>query len=270
MGTKARRTPPRTRVRLLLRCQAAVGRLPPPLRIPWIGLWLGLLDRRDLHALDGACYDGWAEYHGSEHNRRGLWPWEERALDAHFPTEGRFLVVAAGGGREALALVARGYAIHGCECHPDLLRVAQKRLAEVAPGARLLPSPRDGLAAPTRDYDGAFLGWGAHSLVAGRGRRVDLLTSLGRHLRPGAPVLLSFLAHIGRAPGLRAIAPVANAVRRFRRRAPVERGDTLAPNFVHVFDRPGILAEVDAAGFDVVDDRVDDDAYPHLVARRRT
>src|SRR5690242_14925828 len=83
-----------------------------------LGFWLGILDRSSLQAIDEAYYDNLIatslrgsgiDYTGSEHNLRGLFPWEETAVKTHFPAASSVLVIGAGGGREVIALQQLGY-----------------------------------------------------------------------------------------------------------------------------------------------------------------
>ena len=220
----------------------------------WTGLWLGVLRREDLHAVDGAFYDGQALYRDDAHNRRGLLRWERRALDAHFPPSGRLLVLAAGGGRELLPLAAAGYAVEGFECNPTLVRVAERLLAEDgASAARVRPIARDAAPAGEGPFDGVIVGWGSYMLIAGRARRVAFLRALRREVPDGAPVLLSFFTRSERGRRARIVHAVARAVRRLRGDAPPDLGDDLTPNFVHRFTEEEVRAELAEGGFALVD-----------------
>ena len=48
----------------------------------------------------------------------------------YFQNAKRLLLVGAGGGREVLALIRLGYEVHGVECNPELVRVANTLLEE--------------------------------------------------------------------------------------------------------------------------------------------
>src|SRR5690349_14128433 len=73
----------------------------------WDGLFLGLMDRETLAALDRAFYaratetiDGRLQRYDEEgHIRSGLAEWEERVMRAAFPAGCRVLVTSAGAGR---------------------------------------------------------------------------------------------------------------------------------------------------------------------------
>ena len=213
------------------------------------GLWLGVLDHHDLHAVDAAHYANAARYLDEEHNRSGLMPWEREAFSGHFPSSGAVLVLAAGAGREMLALLDLGYDVVGYEPHPLLVSTGETLLAG---RASLHASARDEApAAPPggRPFDAVVVGWSAYTLVIGSARRRALLRQLRTLVRDDAPVLLSFFTRTPDDTRSRLVAGTAGAVRRLRGRPPVELGDDLLPNAVHRFTRAEVAAELAAAGF---------------------
>jgi hypothetical protein len=55
-------------------------------RVAFVGFWLGVLDRRTLHAIDDLAYRRWRPlYQNPEYNRRGLFEWEREAIESYFP-----------------------------------------------------------------------------------------------------------------------------------------------------------------------------------------
>jgi hypothetical protein len=108
--------------------------------------------------------------------------------------------------------------------------------------------------------------------MQGRARRIAFLSQARRRLPHGGPVLLSFFDRSRDTRELRWTAAVANRLRRLRRAEPVELGDTLAPNLVHVFTRAQVSEEVAAAGFElaayaVIGSAADATSYASAVAR---
>jgi SAM-dependent methyltransferase len=212
------------------------------------GVWLGVLRRADLHAIDERFYDRNAPYHGDAHNLRGLFPWEETALEA-FAGCRRLLVIGAGGGREVLALARRGHDVEGYECNAALVAYANEFLPRQGCGAPVRHLPRDEVPAPGEPFDGIILGWSAYTLIPGRAHRIELLRRLRLLARPGGPVLLSFFTRAGGGPRFRVSAAVANGIRAVLRRERAEPGDALSPNFVHYFTADEIAAELREAGW---------------------
>jgi len=213
------------------------------------GVWLGLLRRADLHAVDEAFYGRNAAYHQDAHNLRGLFPWEATALEA-FQGCRRVLVIGAGGGREVLALSRMGYAVEGYECNAALVAYAADFLPRQGCAARIRHLPRDEAPPAGEPFDGIIVGWSAYTLIPGRAHRVALLRRLRPLARPGGPILLSFFTRGEGGARLRISAGVANALRALLRRERAERGDALAPNFVHYFTADEIAAELREAGWD--------------------
>jgi hypothetical protein len=223
------------------------------------GLWLGVLGREKLHAVDEEYYsrskrDSSNEYnyHSKEYNRRGLWDWEERVLADYFAGCKRLLLIGAGGGREVLALQRLGYHVDGFESHPDLVLAANELLRAEGRHATVHLVPRDQSPNTVTTYDGIIVGWGAYTLVQGRRSRIALLRQLRTQTRARCPILISFYYRAGTPRVYRVAAFVANALRRVLRREPAEVGDWLVPNYVHYFAQHEIVAELAEGGFDTI------------------
>ncbi len=242
----ATRTP--ARVRAFLGVSAAWKNAGALLQAVYDGVWLGLLRRTDLHAIDERFYDRNAPYHRDAHNLGGLFAWEETALGA-FDGCRRVLVLGAGGGREVLALARRGLDVEGYECNAALAAYAGEFLPRQGCDAPVRYLPRDEVPAPGEPFDGVILGWSAYTLISGRAHRISLLRRLRPLVRPGSPVLLSFFTRGSDGPRFRVSAKVANGLRAVLRRERVERGDALAPNFAHYFSAAEIAAELREAGW---------------------
>jgi hypothetical protein len=226
------------------------------------GLWLGLLDDDGLRALDERYYDTEAVYRTAEWNERGLFGWERALVDEHFPRGGRLTVLAAGGGREVLALLGDGYEAVGYEPHGALAAYADELLTARGHPGRVHASSRGELPPGAAESDGVIVGWGGYSLVPGRAARVRLLAAARELMPRGGPVLLSFFEMPAHGRQLRATHAIASALRRARGRAAPELGDTLAPNLVHVFTPEGVADEVKAAGLELADHRLVGEADP--------
>ncbi|HEU0299985.1 MAG TPA: class I SAM-dependent methyltransferase [Longimicrobium sp.] len=236
-------------VRAYFGASAAWNRAAALLQAVYEGAWLGVLRREDLHAIDQRFYDHNPAYHDEAHNLRGLFPWEAEALEA-FGGCRRILVIGAGGGREVLALARLGYEVEGYECNPALVAFADDFLPRQGCAARVRFLPRDEVPAVGEPFDGIVIGWSAYTLIPGRAHRIDLLGRLRPLARPGGLLLLSFFTRGGEGPRFRVSAGVANGIRAVLRRERAERGDALAPNFVHYFVAEEIAAELREAGWE--------------------
>jgi SAM-dependent methyltransferase len=229
------------------------------LRAIFAGVWLGVLRPEELDALDERHHMT-SPFARAEYSRRGLFAWERRCLE-RFPPKGRILVVAAGGGREMLALTRIGYQVDGCECNPLLAAVANKVLAEE--GGSVHVAARDSLVAPRPPYDAVVVGWGAYALMRSRASRIRFLESVKRVVIPNAPMVMSFPVRAGRARGLRLTWALANVFRRVGAREPIELGDTLGSYAIHYFNRAELELEVRQAGYEI--ELYDEAEYGHAV-----
>jgi hypothetical protein len=258
------------RIRFYLASRAAFERGLRVANAAFTGAWLGWMDRAMLAELDRAYYATQAEpvhgralpYADAGHIRSGLFDWERRALEAHFPAGGRIVVTGAGAGRELHGALALGLDPVGFE--PNEAMVAAGRALLTDPEA-LRPCERDRFPAVQGAVDGIVVGWTSYTHIPHASRRIAFLRGARSVVGPGTPVLLSFWMQPPRTGYLRAVRKVASAVRRLRRGEPVELGDTLSPLFVHCFSRDELVAECAAAGFEVVE--LNPEPYPHAVAR---
>ncbi len=230
------------------------------------GLWLGVLDRQALHRVAMRQYLAWVEYRDPAYNRSGLSTWEASVADRFFTGRRSLLLTAAGGGREVLALLERGFAVEAFECSPGLVEAGNRLLEESGWEAAIELSPPDRLPAAAGQHDGAIVGWGAYMHVPRRAARIAFLRDIAARLPAGGPVLLSFYTRPGDTVAYRTIAATANLFRRLRfDRDRVERGDTLSKTFDHHFTEAEVRAEIEAAGLEMI--HFARAPYPHAVAR---
>lgn len=244
-------------VRVYFRSRDLVGRCFRVVMAVFTGFWLGVLSRSQFERVDDLSYEGNRKRHNAidylseAHNRQGLFGWEVEALDRHFPARGRLALLGAGAGREVLALKERSYDVEGWECQPAFAAFANDLLARDGHDPAVTVVPRDVVPEGPNGFDGVIIGWATYTLVPGRHRRVALLRSLREKVEPGTPLLCSFYV---RRPGEAAFvitAAVGNVFRRILGREPVELGDYLDPNFVHMFIESEVATEFAAGGFEL-------------------
>jgi hypothetical protein len=220
------------------------------------GLWLGAFDRDQLARIDEAHYDTLVErnqvatfrYSDEHWNTSGLREWEAAAVEHAFPAGARVVVTGAGGGREVLALLERGYDAIGYEPHPGLVAAGEDLLARHGHPGRMSSMGRNAFPR-TEPFDALLAGWGSYMLTPGRAHRTAFLRGARERMPQGAPALLSFFVRSPDERDYARLAAAANLVRRVRRLEPAEVGDALRPNFVHHFTREELAAEIAGAGF---------------------
>jgi hypothetical protein len=240
----------------------------------FVGLWLGILSSDNLYATvaeyyrkSGRSLKGHHDYHGKEYNRGGFFGWEKDAIAGYFRDRKRLLVLAAGGGREVLALLRLGYQVEGFETNPNLVLAANELLREERfdPAVRLIA--RDEGPNTETAYDGIVVGWGMYMHIQTRKLRIALLRQLRTQIRATCPLLLSFSPRYSTPRQYYASAKVANAIRHALRREPAaEVGDWLIPHYIHHFTQDEVVSELAEGGFDCVHYSTEDFAHAVGVA----
>lgn len=235
--------------RIFLSVSSAVQLRLPWLHPYWSGICLGLLSEEVLAAVDQAVYDTRRSYRDRDHNQRGLFPWEEEAMRLYFGGCKRIMVLAAGGGREVIALRRRGIEAEGWECNDRLLTSGRKLLSDLGMPPVLHPMRRNVAPEGTGPWDGVILGWSMYMLVPGRQRRVQLLSDLRSRLPSGGPILLSFFTRADPERRALRVQRIAAHLRHAIGRPPPELGDDIAPNYIHRFARDEVAGELEEAGY---------------------
>jgi hypothetical protein len=158
------------------------------------GIWMGLLNRNGLNALDAWYYHRARGYMSDRHNMSGLAPWEAHIIEKYFSSSHRVLVLAAGGRREVLALARLGFEVEAWECNSRLAESATDFMRRCGYEVRVRHYDRDSLPAITATFDAIVFGWGGYMLVQECQRRVALLKALRSATSLGSPILLSFFS----------------------------------------------------------------------------
>ncbi len=141
----------------------------------------------------------------------GLWDWEEAWLGHRLPpAPARILIGAAGAGREALALAARGYQVAAFEPAPVMCARAATAAGgrfpvvcadytDLADAVAGRPGGDHLAAIVGREWDAVLFGWTSFSHVLDPAERVRVLAAAAT-LAPHGPILVSFVVRLG-SPG---------------------------------------------------------------------
>lgn len=254
--------------RIFLKCDRWLKRVLTGLRAIHQGLWLGILDREALHAVAKSEYSAREMYRSPYHNLSGLFPWEEKMISSYFGECRSVLLGAAGGGREIIALSRRGIQVDAFESCPELVEASRNLLAVEGIGMNAIVAPPDRVPDGFGTYDGLIVGWGGYTHIPGRGARVRFLADFRRHVRPGGPILLSFVTRKPESLQHRWIFAIARFIRFLRRsRETIEPGDALPSAYFHFFTQDEIRKELEDSGYHL--EYYSEDGYGHAVGRAK-
>lgn len=231
------------------------------------------------------------EYARSEHylpggstHACGLFPWEKAAISSPpFPSRGRILLGATGGGRELADLVGLGYRVVAFEPNDVLVKGAKQVASDLENVEVFQASYEDLVNAVHRGdgplagvvggepFDGVILGWGSLTHIVADQERRALLQAL-REMAPQAPVLASFYLRsqgkgATRAPGRseRFRAWVRPWLARVGAPHRPEEGVSFAPNggFVYTFTTESLQRLAFECGYEV--EKLDEWEFPHAL-----
>ncbi len=169
------------------------------------------LDPASASALTTRAYAAKDLYTQPWHRELGLFDFEERALRDHFPDPpASILVPACGGGRELIALAARGYTVVGSDPDPQMVAAARAHLgASATVDVGWLEDLAGDPSLMAGPWDAVVVGWGALGHLLEAERRLAVLAALRQ--RTEGPVLVSW--RIAPRRGLRGYAHSTAAVR---------------------------------------------------------
>lgn len=211
------------------------------------GFWLGILGEKGLDYSDELFYNNSKHYLDDKYNESGLYEWERMMIGKHFSNVNRILLIAAGGGRETLALGKMGKDTDSYECNPVLIAYGNDLLARNNIKDEIKYLPRNSMP-EAGNYDGIIIGWGAYSLMRGKKTRLSFLEKVKPFMKSGTPLMISFLYTTERTGRDRTIKKISGFFRFFRRGPETELGDRLVPDFIHYFTEDEIRGEMSAAG----------------------
>ncbi len=217
------------------------------------GFWLGVMSEKSLDWSDELFYNNTGHYTDDKYNLSGLFKWEKAMIEKHFTGAKSILLIAAGGGREVLALSGMGFEVDGYECNELLVEYGNRLLEKNGNNNKIRYLARNSVPGEIKKYDGIIIGWGAYSLMAGQKKRITFLEGLYPFLKEGAPLMISFLWVRKRSRHERIIKKVSDFFRIFSTKDKTEIGDRLVPDFIHYFTEDEIKSELTRANYRIKD-----------------
>jgi len=161
------------------------------LEILYDGLIPPLVGYHGLQELMDSAYSN-GMYTKESHNTSGLYSWEREAIRDYIAKGKRVMVLAAGRGREVIALLRDGIHVEAWECNASLRQLGNRLLEkEALPCTIQYMEPNKFPCGPKgKIYDFCILGWSAYAHILRKQDRVALLTQIRKVVR--GPVLISF------------------------------------------------------------------------------
>ena len=226
----------------------------------FVGLWLGLLTRQHLYAIDQEYYSkkgmgSEPNFFSEEYNRSGLFSWESRVQSSYFEGRRRLLLYGAGGGRDTLALKRLGHHVDAFDPNPDLVTAANQLLRQEEYDAAVRLAPRDETPSTGATYDGVIVSYGTYGYIQGRKHRIRLLRQLRTQTQAQCPIFISFNHQprtVSFETSLHIATLISNVIRRAFGREQAEVGDWLRPYYCHYLTEEEAAFELSEGGFRMV------------------
>jgi 2-polyprenyl-3-methyl-5-hydroxy-6-metoxy-1,4-benzoquinol methylase len=215
------------------------------------GFWLGLMSEKSLDTYDELHYTRSKKYFDDSYNLSGLSGWEEEFIGKYFGGVKRILLIAAGGGRESLALARRGFDVESYECNTRLVEYGNGFLQRNGISSSITVLDAGTLPASVGKFDAIIIGWGAYSHFRYKNSRIEFLLSLHQLIKDNAPLVISFALVKNHDRKEKIVMKVSSFFRILTGRRKTEIGDRLFSYFIHFFTSAEITGELSSAGYSI-------------------
>jgi hypothetical protein len=229
------------------------------------GFWLGVMGKKSIDFSDELYYNKAKSYSNDKYNESGFFGWEKPIIEKYFSGAKSILLIAAGGGREVIALNKMGIEVDAYECNPKLVEFGNLLLEKHDINSRIKSLARNSVPEDIKQYDGIIIGWGAYSLIRGRETRIGFLNSIRPFFKSDTCLMVSFIYSTRRSRKDKIIKQVSDFLTFLHKKSRAEIGDRLVPNFIHYFSEEEIKSEFAQADLEVIDYSSSD--YGCLIAR---
>lgn len=196
--------------------------------------------------------DHFRGYTESQFVKQGLMPWEEKVINKYVDQKDSFLVLGAGGGREAIALAKRGFKIVGIDSSELMVRAAKENAAREGVEVDFQTADLYDLPFPEKSFMYCLLSCGMYSAIPTRGMRIELFSKLRRLLKDDGLLIIHFIFNPARRERL--IKTKKLIARVFNGNLDYKPGDELIPpmHFLrHFKDKEEIASEAQEGGFSI-------------------
>jgi len=251
-------------VRISHSCFSFLKRLTNFLDAFHSGFWLGVLSKKGLDYSDEIHYSANTTYVEDVYNEKGLLDWESYIVEKHFSEVKNIMLIAAGGGREVLALSKMAFRVEGYECNPVLVEYGNRLLQKNKVDSRISHLTRNTVPSEVMQYDAVIIGWGAYSHIKGGPARIKFLKDLYPFMHTGSRLMISFIWVKERNNRDRMIQKISGFFGSFCRGEKSELGDKLVPNYMHYFKEDEIRAELKQAGYGTIE--YDEEKHGFIIA----
>jgi len=217
------------------------------------GIFLGLLSKETLEQLSYRKYSKLNQYKSYEWNKRGFFEWETAIVQKYFMSCKNIMVLAAGGGREMIALKEFCLNSVGYESNENIRVAGNFLIDHLELDLIIHPSKINDCPIPEEVFDGIILGWGAYTHIIGRKQRLELLEKMKKSVAPGSPMLISFWSQAREYSFEKKVYNFANRIKDFFGKEKIENGDRYIGVFGHYFTKDEIRLELALAGLKMVE-----------------
>jgi hypothetical protein len=171
-----------------------------------------LLGYTRLHKFNTLIYNHEAVYISEKWNMQGLWQWEQDAIGEYLSPGKHSLVLAAGGGREIIALASKGIEVDAWECNEQLRTYANTLLDKNNIPCRISLMEQNifPVISNGKIYDFCIIGWAAYCHIFPREYRIQLLAQCKNVVN--GPVFISYLPVYNRAGKSKTVWSVARKI----------------------------------------------------------
>ncbi len=152
--------------------------------------WLSILSADSLEKLTSIKYKLSTRYRSDENNLKGLFSWEQKIADQFVSASKKVVIIGAGGGREAFALVKLGCEVRAFEADEKMVKYARDYIRNKKLDIRFDNLPVNRI--PDVPCQVFWMGWGVYTHLMGLEERVKLLKEIKTKISDDGIIIISY------------------------------------------------------------------------------